>query len=158
MFRTKEDFLQEWSSEKELTMNVLHSLTDETLGQSVVAGHSTLGWLGWHVTTTIPFFASAAGLKKVERPSSNASTHAKGIVEAYDKLSSDLLNEIKDEWTDEDFSEMVDFFGSSNPKGYVLRMLLSHQGHHRGQMTVLLRQAGLPVPGVYGPTIEDKQK
>ena len=29
--------------------------------------------------------------------------------------------------------------------------LINHQNHHRGQMTVLMRQAGLTVPGVYGP-------
>ncbi|MCK4657684.1 MAG: hypothetical protein KAT85_11650, partial [candidate division Zixibacteria bacterium] len=27
--------------------------------------------------------------------------------------------------------------------------------HHRGQMTVLMRQAGLKVPGVYGPSMEE---
>ena len=32
---------------------------------------------------------------------------------------------------------------------------LSHQTHHRGQMTVLMRQAGLTVPGVYGPAREE---
>jgi uncharacterized damage-inducible protein DinB len=33
-------------------------------------------------------------------------------------------------------------------------MMIDHQTHHRGQMTVLLRQAGLTVPGVMGPTKE----
>jgi len=35
-------------------------------------------------------------------------------------------------------------------------MLIAHQGHHRAQMTVLMRQAGLKVPGVYGPSEADK--
>lgn len=39
-------------------------------------------------------------------------------------------------------------------RGKFLRMLIDHQTHHRGQMTVLLRQAGLTVPGVMGPTKE----
>jgi len=30
-----------------------------------------------------------------------------------------------------------------------------HQTHHRAQMTVLMRQAGLKVPGVYGPSREE---
>ena len=33
--------------------------------------------------------------------------------------------------------------------------LINHQNHHRGQMTVLMRQAGLTVPGVYGPAKEE---
>jgi uncharacterized damage-inducible protein DinB len=32
---------------------------------------------------------------------------------------------------------------------------MSHEIHHRGQMTVLMRQAGLKVPGVYGPSREE---
>jgi uncharacterized damage-inducible protein DinB len=33
-------------------------------------------------------------------------------------------------------------------------VLISHQIHHRGQMTVLMRQAGLAVPSIYGPVKE----
>ena len=40
----------------------------------------------------------------------------------------------------------------SDPVHGVLAHLFLHQIHHRGQMTVLMRQAGLEVPGVYGPS------
>jgi uncharacterized damage-inducible protein DinB len=30
-----------------------------------------------------------------------------------------------------------------------------HQTHHRAQMMVLMKQAGLKVPGVYGPSEDD---
>ena len=36
------------------------------------------------------------------------------------------------------------------PNSIFLMTLINHQNHHRGQMTVLMRQAGLTVPGVYG--------
>lgn len=39
--------------------------------------------------------------------------------------------------------------------GLTLSILISHQIHHRGQMTVLMRQAGLRVPGVFGPSREE---
>ena len=39
--------------------------------------------------------------------------------------------------------------------GLVVFYLIAHQGHHRGQMTVLMRQAGLVVPGIYGPSREE---
>jgi uncharacterized damage-inducible protein DinB len=42
------------------------------------------------------------------------------------------------------------------PKVAILRsMVFSHLIHHRGQLTVLMRQAGLKVPGVYGPAREE---
>ena len=37
------------------------------------------------------------------------------------------------------------------PNSIFLMTLINHQNHHRGQMTVLMRQAGLTVPGVYIP-------
>ena len=43
-------------------------------------------------------------------------------------------------------------------RGGVLASLVNHQIHHRGQMTVLMRQAGLAVPGIYGPAREEWAK
>lgn len=40
------------------------------------------------------------------------------------------------------------------PKAALLSLFIKHLIHHRGQMTVLMRQAGLKVPGVYGPSKE----
>ena len=46
-------------------------------------------------------------------------------------------------------------YGEKWPRGMSLSALMAHETHHRGQMTVLMRQAGLPVPGVYGPAKEE---
>jgi len=51
----------------------------------------------------------------------------------------------------------VDMLGKPTPIGEILRSLVDHQTHHRAQMQVLLRQAGLPVPGVMGPTKEQSK-
>ena len=40
-------------------------------------------------------------------------------------------------------------------RGMAVLVMLHHEIHHRGQMTVLMRQAGLPVPGVYGPAKDE---
>lgn len=37
----------------------------------------------------------------------------------------------------------------------LLFFMIQHQIHHRGQMTILMRQAGLTVPGIYGPAKEE---
>lgn len=43
------------------------------------------------------------------------------------------------------------------PKIAVLRSFaFNHIYHHRGQLTVYLRLLGVPVPGMYGPTADDK--
>src|SRR5882724_1160699 len=42
------------------------------------------------------------------------------------------------------------------PRAAMLRsIMLNHWYHHRGQLTVYLRQLGVPLPSVYGPTADE---
>lgn len=66
-----------------------------------------------------------------------------------------MLKAIKEKWTDESLKELDDMYGEKWPRGLTLSILNKHQIHHRGQMTVLMRQAGLKVPGVYGPSRDE---
>ena len=52
----------------------------------------------------------------------------------------------------------LEMYGSRWTRAGVLQSLVRHQIHHRGQATVLMRQAGLAVPGVYGPAREEWAK
>lgn len=41
-------------------------------------------------------------------------------------------------------------------RGVLLRtILLNHSYHHRGQLSVYLRQTGAPVPAIYGPSADE---
>ena len=43
------------------------------------------------------------------------------------------------------------------PKGAAIRIMgLNHSIHHRGQLSVYLRLLDIPVPGLYGPSADDK--
>ena len=46
-------------------------------------------------------------------------------------------------------------YGEKWTRAFTLGALIGHQCHHRGQVTVLMRQAGLKVPGIYGPAQEE---
>ncbi|NHN35043.1 hypothetical protein G9U52_35530 [Paenibacillus sp. S3N08] len=46
-------------------------------------------------------------------------------------------------------------FGEPWKNGFTLNAFVKHEIHHRGQLTILMRQAGLPLPGVYGPAKEE---
>jgi uncharacterized damage-inducible protein DinB len=61
-----------------------------------------------------------------------------------------LLAAVQEHWSDEALHEKVEFYGMEAPRGVVLEITLFHEIHHRGQMIVLMRQAGLEVPRVYG--------
>ena len=42
------------------------------------------------------------------------------------------------------------------PVGAVLRfIMLNHWYHHRGQLSVYLRELGVPVPSIYGPSADE---
>ena len=66
-----------------------------------------------------------------------------------------LLQQVKSRWNDAALLTEDEMYGDKWPRGYTLMALVLHQTHHRAQMTVLMRQAGLKVPGVYGPAFEE---
>lgn len=156
MYRTIQDFLGEWTRASAGTLRVFESLTDDKLDQAIVEDHNSLGWLAWHLTTCPMFFGGQVGLTltPVGNPK-EVPTQAATIVEAYKKIVANVASEVE-KLTDEQMVECVQTFAGLMPRGAMLRSLIDHQTHHRGQMTVLLRQAGLPVPGVIGPTREEQ--
>ncbi|GIP29388.1 hypothetical protein J23TS9_45180 [Paenibacillus sp. J23TS9] len=158
MYRTAQDFVNDWSHAATGTIRVLEALTDDKLNQSIVEGHSSLGWLGWHLATCPVFFTGMAGLtvEPVGDPKS-VPTSASEILATYKTVVERVKAAAAQTLTDEMMAESVETFSGPTPRGAILRMLIDHQTHHRGQMTVLLRQAGLPVPGLIGPTREEQQ-
>ena len=154
MHRKPEDFLEAWQRSSAGTLAVLKAMTDDKMGVSIVEGHSSLGWLAWHLVGAAGSFGRVAGLNipTVERGSSVPSTVAE-IVERYEAVI-EAYNQAAKTLTEEKLAEEIDGFMGKTPRGKFLSLMIEHQAHHRGQMTVLLRQSGLPVPGVMGPTKE----
>ena len=153
MYRHVDDFLQEWSNASNGTLQVLQALTDDKLQQSIVEGHSTLGWLGWHLVETTGYFSHLAGLTvpMIDQDEPVPAT-TREIIAAYVKAAEAVKEEVV-KISDVDLLTETGI-ASVATKGALLRFLIDHQTHHRGQMMVLLRQAGLPVPPVMGPTKE----
>ncbi|RNB84456.1 hypothetical protein EDM56_20285 [Brevibacillus fluminis] len=156
MFQTIQAFEHEWGHEAAGTQKILDVLTDASLQQEVTPGDRTLGRLAWHIVTTLHEMMSRTGLE-FDAPHHDAAlpTSAKEIADAYRSASAALLDAVKSQWTDATLVEECEMYGMKWPNGVTLSILISHQIHHRGQMTILMRQAGLPVPGVYGPSKEE---
>ncbi|WP_236339969.1 DinB family protein [Paenibacillus plantiphilus] len=70
------------------------------------------------------------------------------------RISRDLLHAVRTQWNDETLRESVTIQKEAWLNGSSLRYVIMHQSHHRGQMTVLMRQAGLRLPNVCGPTYD----
>jgi uncharacterized damage-inducible protein DinB len=156
MFRQLEDVAKAYGQLAEGTLKVLSALSDENMGQPVADGHRTLGQIAWHIVTTVPEMMNQTGLglSSVDHEAPPPDSAAE-VVAAYRKVSAELASAMQKGWSDETLMEIDELYGQKWPRGLTLSALLSHEVHHRGQMTVLLRQAGATVPGVYGPAKEE---
>lgn len=156
MFRTVQDFEKSYKYESEATLKLLRALTDKSLDQHVVPEGRSLGRLAWHLAQSQTDFLNKACLQ-VEGPDWDAAvpSSAAQIVSTYEQTSRSVMSEITKKWNDAALLEEHDIFGETWPNGLTLEAMLRHEAHHRGQITVLMRQAGLAVPGVYGPAREE---
>ena len=159
MFRRMDDFFRIWTAEAEHTAAVLEAIPDRALGAAIAPGHRDLQRLAWHLVESaieMPGHMGIAvpGAELVKGgfigppPASMAE-----IREAYQAASQGLLKGIGT-WSDADLEREDEMYGETWRRGYSLHVLVAHQAHHRGQMTVLMRQAGLLVPSIYGPVRE----
>lgn len=156
MYRKIEDFVKDWAYESESTLKIFNNLTDESLTKKVNENVRTAGRLAWHITTSIGEMAHRTGLTfKTIDENSPVPTTAKEIVDTYKEASANLLSEIKEKWNEEKLFEEDDMYGQKWKKGTTLAVIISHQIHHRAQLTVVMRLNGLKVPGIFGPSKEE---
>ena len=156
MIRKIEDFLSEWKYESESTRKLFSLITNEVLHKKNHEHVRSMAFLAWHITITISEMMNKAGI-----PVSGPDEHSKPpatieeIISVYEQSSASLVKELQKNWTDANLTEDKEMYGDTWKKGTVLSVLIKHQVHHRGQLTVLMRQAGLSVCGIYGPTKEE---
>ncbi|WP_163100544.1 DinB family protein [Peribacillus alkalitolerans] len=159
MFQTIDSFLKAWEYEARQTQKVLDTLTDDSLNQAITSENWTLGRIGWHIVTAIHIIASPTGLEfEGQGKDWPVPESAQFIARKYQQASESFVNAIKTQWTNEHLQNTTHFFGQNMSNGVIMQFFINHQIHHRGQMTVLMRQAGLPVPGLYGPSKEEWAK
>lgn len=156
MYYKISDFIEDWKYESGSTIKVLSNMSDESLTVKFNNEIRTLGRLAWHIVTTVGEMAHRTGLtfETVDENAPVPST-AKEIVDEYKRDSGNLMKEIKEKWKDETLLQEDDMYGEKWARGKTLGVLVTHQIHHRAQLTVVMRLAGLKVPGVYGPAKEE---
>ena len=156
MFTTIEYFKTAWAKESGSTRKFMEALTDASLHQAVADDHRTLGRMAWHIAQSIPEMGNRTGLNvKGLTENSPVPDAAVKIKDAYDEAASSLLDEVANKWGDDTLQKTDEMYGETWKRGLTLRILIDHEIHHRGQMTVLMRQAGLKVLGIYGPAKEE---
>nr|WP_121273089.1 DinB family protein [Pedobacter schmidteae] len=156
MYRSIEDFIKDWEMETQGTLKVLSAITETTRKEKIHADVRSLGRLGWHLAQTVTEMGYKAQLFAEDEleyilPPSDYME----LIDLYQQYCGMLANSVKLKWTDSSLMDQVEMYGEKWERGKILRVLISHQTHHRGQMTVIMRMLGLLVPGIYGPAKEE---
>ncbi|MEQ2525153.1 hypothetical protein EKG37_06840 [Robertmurraya yapensis] len=156
MYTSIADFLKEWNREAMLTEKVFEGLTDASLKQEVYPEGRTLGRIAWHITTSIPEYLAEFGLKlDLVENGEQVPVTAKEITNTLKEVCEKAALAIEQQWTDQSLKVVQNAFGRQETNASIIMGLIKHIVHHRGQMTVLIRQAGIKPFGVYGPPKED---
>lgn len=156
MFRKLDDFLGAWDNNRRGTSKVLANLTDASLSQAINADHRTIGRIAWHIVQTLPEMGNQTGLEiSGPDPTTAVPKSAAEIKAAYDGAAQSLRDEVTSKWDDATLAKVDNLYGEDWARGLTLRLLMEHEIHHRAQLMVLMRQAGLTVPGVFGPSKEE---
>lgn len=152
-------FVEIWKAESEATTRVLAALTDESLARRVSPLDRSLGEIAWHLATSIPEMMAWTGLEVAGGDHHAPPPGSAAVIRAeYVTAAASLTEHVSRSWTDATLPVEDEMYGERWPRGLTLQALVFHQIHHRGAMTVLMRQAGLTVPGIYGPNREETQK
>lgn len=153
MFTSVSEFLTVWRHESDATARVIGALSIGALSRRSHPGTRTAGELAWHIVTAVREISRHTGIV-VDGPTKDAPvpTTAEEIETHYRRAASSLADAVQGSWFDGTLQVTDVVYGETWARGKTLFVLLCHEIHHRGQLTLLLRQAGLRVPAVYGPT------
>jgi len=156
MYHSIAEFVFDWKQEKEFTQKILNNITDESLKYGGSAGRN-IGRLAWHIVTSVSEMGKSGGLTFDADLPEASQADATCLHTQYKKLADNLQAAVTSQWNDASLSEKINMYGEMWKKSFILEVLIKHQIHHRGQLTMLMRQAGLKIPGIYGPSYEEWQ-
>ena len=160
MFRRVDDLKTIWAEEAAKTLALFQAIPDAAAHQAVDAQHRDLRRLAWHLVDTVVELPLKLGFRlRTPKPIEADGTLGAPpptmaeIAAAYRLVSDSLLDHLGG-WSNTELGRAFDLYGERWTGAYAFHVLVAHQTHHRGQMTVLMRQAGLRLPDLYGPTQE----
>ncbi len=156
MIRKLEDFYAVWNYESESTLKMFEAISADHFKNTGSENIRSIARLAWHITETIAEMLNHAGLPiDGISDASNETNDLAKLISEYKTSSASLIVKLKSNWSDDVLDDKVNMYGDMWEKGQVLSVLIRHQSHHRGQLSILLRQEGLVIPGMYGPSKEE---
>ncbi|QOR74483.1 damage-inducible protein DinB [Cruoricaptor ignavus] len=165
----KQALLQEFEHEAENTRKLLKAIPDSALGYRPQPELWSVAQLASHIVDIYYWYEGTFNLDtfdvlihKSKNPNAPDLERAASFVEIFEenyKLAKSAI-ENSDEATYNNDWKLVEgekVWIGPMPKIIAIRsMLYNHLYHHRGELVAHLRATGNKVPGLYGPTYDDK--
>ncbi|HEU5255639.1 MAG TPA: DinB family protein [Vicinamibacterales bacterium] len=157
-----EMLLQELEQEAQTTRRVLERVPGDHLTWKPHDKSMSLGQLALHIASLPGAIAEITQISpfpvpKFEQPSAKSATELMPALDQSLARAKSILRQLDDAslakiWRVMDGDREV----MAVPVGVALRaLMLNHWYHHRGQLSVYLRQVGVPVPSIYGPSADE---
>ena len=154
--------LMELDHEARATRRVLERVPGDRLNYRPHEKSMSLGQLALHVAIVPGALAQLSRKSPVQvfefkQPSPQTAAELlpaldQSLAQAHDVLGAMDDASLAEQWRLVDGDREV----MSQPVGIMLRaLMLNHWYHHRGQLCVYLREVGVPVPSVYGPSADE---
>ena len=158
-----EGMLQELEHEAQTTRRVLERVPEAHLTWRPHPKSLSLGQLALHVASVPGAVAEMASLPGLDSPPGFEHPQALTAAELVPELGDSVararaaLGGMSDQqametWTLKDGERVI----LAMPRAVLLRsIMLNHWYHHRGQLSVYLRELNVPVPSIYGPSADE---
>ena len=155
--------LPELADEIRLTRRVFERAPEAAFGWQPHPKSMTLGHLAAHVSNLLDGITLALQTTELDLVKRQAgfvpATEATALLALFDARAAEAqaaLADTDDEalaeaWTLRRGEHVV----MSRPRAAMVRHLISHMAHHRGQLSVYLRLLDVPVPAIYGPSADE---
>jgi uncharacterized damage-inducible protein DinB len=157
-----EMLVQELEQEAQTTRRVLERVPGDRLAWKPHDRSMSLGQLALHIASMPGAIAEITQISpfpvpEFDQPSAKSATELIPTLEQSVVKARSILQKLDDAdlakiWRVMDGDRQV----MALPVGAALRtLMLNHWYHHRGQLSVYLRQVGVPVPSIYGPSADE---
>jgi uncharacterized damage-inducible protein DinB len=145
-------------TEHRLTANVLKAVPAAQADYRPDANSMSAFDLAWHIAISeARLLGFVVKGEYGSTPPPEKATSLDGVVNFYSESFKQNLAELK-AMTGEQLAKVLDFRGLFKmPAVMFINFEMSHEIHHRGQLSVYLRPMGAKVPSMYGESYDDKQ-
>ena len=160
--KISESVLPEFDQEMGNTRKVLERVPYDKLSWKPHPKSYSLGQLALHIASVPGNVATAAAQDTMEAPNFTQpqpksrqeilDTFSKSLADARDTLKKMDDAHLMSMWSLTKNGKVL----MSVPRiGFIRSILMNHNYHHRGQLSVYLRMLDVPVPSIYGPSADE---